>query len=123
MKKTLEESKQRIFEIMSQTDESFILPELQQSATMLMKTLRGHVNNLNDIIKPHFNKINGKLALVGKVNDIHFYVTLSNERGEIEGIHINDDKTNVSGFIKARIFEPTYDDVIDAIKELVYTEG
>ena len=122
MKKTLEESQQRIFEIIKQMDESFILPELHQSGDKLMKLLRQHIDNLSEVIKAHFNKINGAMVLTGKIDDIHFYITLINGRGEIDGIHIIDKTTNTSGFIKIKAFESQYDDVIEAINDIVYQD-
>ena len=121
MKRTLEESKQRIYEIMSVIDESFIEPELQYASNKLMELLRKNINSLGEIISTYFNK-EQKLVLTGNFDDINFSVHLTN-MGEIEGFYIYDEKTNAQGFIKARFVEPEYDDVIEAIGDVIFPES
>jgi hypothetical protein len=121
MKKTLKESQQRIYEIMNQIDETFIEPELQYASKKLMELLRNNINRLGEIISTYFNK-EKKLILTGELGNIEFSVHLS-KRGQIEGFYIYDGKTETKGFVKTNFVEPEYDDVIEAISEIIFTDS
>ena len=121
MKKTLTEERERIIEIMSQVDESFISPELRQSFDNLLGSLNNNINNIKNILKVNINK-EGKLSAWGQVNRIKFLVDVSNTTGEIEGFYLHDEKNNVNGYVKPKYVEPEFDEVINTINDMIYPE-